>query len=64
MTKRLAWLSIERYIYRAMPAPYFPSWRCQLAALGRRTARTFRQTNLGPASGTFARSDPGLTAFP
>ena len=30
-----------------MHTPYFPSWRCRLAALGRRTAQTLRQATLG-----------------
>ena len=29
-----------------MPTPYFPAFRSRLAALGRRTARTVRQTAL------------------
>lgn len=29
-----------------MPTPYFPALRCRLAALGRRTAKTLRQTTL------------------
>src|SRR4029077_17875898 len=35
------------YIYRLMPiTPYFPTLRSRLAALGRRTAQTLRQTTL------------------
>jgi len=39
-------MSIRRYIYRLMPTPYFPALRSRLAALGRRTTQTVRQTTL------------------
>ena len=49
MKKSLAGLSIGRYIYRLMTmihTPFFPAFRARLAALGRRTAQTVRQTTL------------------
>jgi len=39
-------VSIGRYYYRPMHTPYFPALRSRLAALGRRTAQTLRQTTL------------------
>src|SRR6266849_5293228 len=46
MNKRLAQVSIRRYRYRPMNTPYFPSFRCRLAALGRQTLHGVRQTTL------------------
>ena len=39
-------MSIRRYNYRPMNTPCFPPWRGRLAALGRRTLQTVRQTTL------------------
>src|SRR5437667_8727426 len=39
-------MSIRRYVYRPMNTPYFPAFRCRLAALGRHTLHTVRQTTL------------------
>src|SRR5216683_245472 len=46
MNKSVAQVSIRRYIYRPMNTPCFPAFRCRLAALGRHTLRTVRQTTL------------------
>jgi hypothetical protein len=40
-------LSIGRYIYRPMHTPFLPAFRSRLAALGRRTVRSLRQSTLG-----------------
>ena len=40
-------MSIGRYIYRPMHAPFLPAFRSRLAALGRRTAHSLRQATLG-----------------
>src|ERR1035437_316773 len=46
MSKRVADVSIRRYIYRSMHTPCFPAFRSRLAALGRRTTQRLCQTTL------------------
>src|ERR1700748_2023950 len=42
--KRVAELSIERYIYRPMNhTPFFPSWLRRLTPMGSRTTQAFNQ---------------------
>src|SRR5215469_11723036 len=45
MQESLAWLSMERYIYRSimMTTPFFPALRVRLAAMGRRQFHALRQ---------------------